>query len=110
MITVTYHRKWHRLSVEGHAQTGEQGKDLVCAAVTILVRTLAANVLELSATEQRHVREPHIKLEDGCAEVSCKPVHRFSSMVELIYDSVIRGLLLLSEQYPEAVTYNEVKG
>lgn len=110
MITVTYHRKWHRLHVEGHAETGEMGYDLVCAAVTILVRTLAVNVLELSAGEKRYVREPHIELESGEAEVSCKPVHRFTNMVELIYDSVIRGLVLLSQQYPEAVTYKEVKG
>lgn len=109
MITVTYHRKWHRLRVEGHAHTGEPGYDLVCAAATILVRTLAAHVAELGA-ERRYVREPHIKLEEGCAEISCKPVHRFTNMVELIYDSVIRGLALLSEQFPEAVTYNEVKG
>lgn len=109
MITVTYHRKWHRLRVEGHAQTGEPGNDLVCAAATILVRTLAAHVAELSA-ERRYVREPYMKLEEGCAEISCKPVHRYVSMVELIYDSVIRGLALLSEQFPEAVTYNEVKG
>lgn len=109
MITVTYHRKWHRLSVEGHAETGEPGFDLVCAAATILARTLAAHVAELSA-EKRIVKEPHIKLQEGCAEISCKPVHRFASMVELIYDSVIRGFLLMSEQFPEAVTYNEVNG
>lgn len=110
MITVTYHRKWHRLAVTGHAETGEMGTDLVCAAATILVRTLAVNVLELATTEKRYVREPYIKLEEGEAEVSCKPVHRYASMVELIYDSVIRGLVLLSQQYPEAVEYNEVKG
>ena len=109
MITVSYHRKWHRLSVEGHAQTGEPGHDLVCASATILVRTLAAHVAELS-TDRRYVREPHIKLEEGYAEISCKPVHRYTNMVELIYGSVIRGLLLLSEQFPEAVTYKEVLG
>ena len=110
MITVTYYRNRHWLEVEGHAETAEAGHDLVCAAVTILVRTLAANVLELSAEERRYVRYPEVSMEEGKARVSCKPVHRFTNMVELIFDSVIRGFVLLSEQYPEAVTYKEVKG
>lgn len=108
MITVTYHRKWHRLSVEGHAGTGEPGHDLVCAAATILVHTLASHVAELSAGK-RYVREPYIQVEEGSSVISCKPVHRYENMVELIYDSVIRGFVLLHEQFPGAVTYNEVK-
>ena len=110
MITVTYYRNRHWLEVKGHAETGEVGHDLVCAAATILMRTLVANVVELSAEERRYVRYPEWRMEKGEAWVSCKPVHRFTNMVELIYDSVIRGFVLLSEQYPEAVTYKEVKG
>lgn len=110
MISVTYYRKLHRVHVTGHAETGEAGYDLVCAAATILMRTLVANVLELSAEERRYVRYPEWRLAEGEAWVVCKPVHRYASMVELIYDSVIRGFALLSEQFPEAVTYKEIKG
>ena len=35
MITVVYHRDRNRVSVEGHAQSGEVGHDLVCASASI---------------------------------------------------------------------------
>ena len=44
MILVTYYRSYNRLTVEGHAHSGEPGKDLVCASASILAYTLAANV------------------------------------------------------------------
>ena len=43
MIDVTYDRKRLILKVKGHAHSGEAGHDLVCAAASILVYTLAAN-------------------------------------------------------------------
>lgn len=53
MIDVIYDRKRLIVKVKGHAQSGEAGHDLVCAAASILVYTLSANVTELCADRRR---------------------------------------------------------
>lgn len=103
MIDVTYHRKYHGVVVLGHAQCGEKGHDLVCAAVSSLVLTLAANVGSLAADGT--VRDYNIRTADGEAEIRCVPVRRMNDVVTLIYDTVCTGFDLLQTLYPENITY-----
>ena len=65
MITVVYHRDLNRVSIEGHAQSGEVGHDLVCASVSTLAYTLAAFVLNMKDAKQ--VYNPKVELNDGDA-------------------------------------------
>ena len=103
MITVTYHRRYNRVDIEGHANSGDPGHDLVCAGVSALAYTLAANVGNLEARGM--VRRPTVVLEDGKAEINAnaKPIHK--NTVELIFQSVCVGFELLSTNYPEYVSY-----
>jgi uncharacterized protein YsxB (DUF464 family) len=103
MIKVVYHREHNRLSVTGHANSGEPGHDLVCASVSTLVYTLAANVEAL--TDMGKVREPTIDLEAGGAVIWCKPIRRYSAVVRLIFGSICAGFALLAETYPDYISY-----
>jgi uncharacterized protein YsxB (DUF464 family) len=103
VIEVTYHRKYHGLTVTGHAKCGEKGHDLVCASVSALVLTLAANISGLAARDV--LRDYNIRTGDGEAEVSCVPVRRMSDVVSLIYDTVCNGMELLGSLYPENISY-----
>lgn len=103
MIKTVYHRKYHALTIEGHAYSAEPGQDLVCASVSALAYTLAANVENLA--RQGIVRSPEITLDPGKAEIRCHPVSRFRSTVTLIFDTVCAGLDILSQQYPENISY-----
>ena len=103
MIKVIYRRKDHRLTVTGHAYSGQAGQDLVCAAASILACTLAADVENMAACEQ--VSEPIISLEVGRAEISCKPVYGFESVVALVFDSICSGYEMLSLEHPQNVKY-----
>ena len=107
MIHAVYHRQYHRLTVEGHAQSGEPGHDLVCASASILVYTLAASVQELG--KQGHATDLVLKLQEGQAEVACKPHHRLSAVVSMIFDAVCAGFTLLAHDYPNNIRY-EVRG
>lgn len=107
MIEVVYHRNYHRLTVEGHACSGEPGHDLVCASASILAYTLAASVANMSAAKQ--IREPQIELKEGSGQIACKPVRRFEAPVTLIFDTLCAGYELLANNYPEFVSY-EVRG
>ena len=103
MIEVTYHRKYHGVTVLGHAKSGEMGHDLVCAAVSALTLTLAENVASLAAS--RTARNYNIRVAEGEAEISCSPVRKMSSVVTLIYDSICSGFHVLQSLYPENISY-----
>ena len=103
MITVQYHSKNCSLTVDGHAYSGEAGNDIVCAAASILAYTLAANVQEMEAADR--VREVTLELEQGHAEISCRPVHKYQSVAELVFSSVCAGFEILAANFPGNISY-----
>lgn len=103
MIHIVYHRKYHRVTAQGHAQSGEPGHDLVCASATILLYTLADRVLNMAESNQ--VRAPKVKMDLGDAEISCNPNQRLTSTVTLIFDSICAGFQLLAEDFPENISF-----
>lgn len=103
MVEITYHRRYHRLTAKGHAHSGEKGHDLVCASVSALMLTMAANVGSLATQES--VREPIIHLAEGDAEVACKSSHRMTNVVTLMFDTVCTGFAMLQDLYPENISY-----
>ena len=103
MVEITYHRKYNRLTAKGHAYSGEEGHDLICAAVSALMLTMAGNVNALS--RQRSVREPTVHLGKGDAEVGCKPIRKMGNVVTLMFDTVCTGFQLLADSYPEYISY-----
>ena len=107
MIQVTYHRQYNRVTVEGHAGSGPEGHDLVCAAVSALALTLAGNVSHMEA--QGAVYSVTINLKDGNAEIQCTPYRRYKDSVAQFYRAVCVGFELLATKYPENIFY-EVRG
>ena len=106
MINVVYHRKYNRVTVEGHAGSGPEGHDLVCASVSALALTLAGNVSYLEA--QGAVWDVITKLEEGSAEIQCTPYRRYKDSVALIYGAICAGFELLATKYPENIFYEIV--
>ena len=107
MINVVYHRDLNRVSMEGHAQSGEVGHDLVCASATILVYTLASFVENMERAKQ--VRYPSIILNEGDALISCDPPNKYKSSITLVFDSICAGFELLARDYPDNISY-EIRG
>ena len=103
MIKVVYHRDLNRVSVTGHAMSGEAGQDLVCASATILVYTLASFVNNMESAKQ--VRNPTVKLKEGDAVISCAPPNRYKGAVTLVFDSICGGFELLARDYPDNISY-----
>lgn len=103
MIQILYYRSYNRVTVTGHANSAEKGQDLVCAAVSSLVYTLAANVENLASSGQ--VRCESVKTEPGDAQISCTPRHNMRHVVTLIFDTVCTGLELMAMQHPQYISY-----
>lgn len=107
MITAIYYRSYNRLTVEGHANSGDPGHDLVCAGASTLVYTLVANVGNLEAIGQ--ARNPAVNLETGYAEISCEAKRKSKAMVDRIFEAVCVGFEMLAQSYPQYISY-EIHG
>ena len=107
MIQAIYHRSYNRLTIEGHANSGEPGHDLVCAGVSALAYTLAANVGHME--EGGQVRDTIVKLEPGHAEISCRVNTRYKAIVQTVFQAVIVGVELLAVHNPQYLSF-EIRG
>lgn len=106
MIRIYYARNRRVVTVQGHAETGEAGRDLLCAGVTALTRTLAANAARLE--ELGVVSGAEIVLKPGDARIHCPAVGKYEAVTTMIYDAVCIGFDLLAQKYPEHISYQVV--
>ena len=83
------------VTLEGHACSDVYGKDLVCAAVSALALTLAANAEDLEEAE--------ILLEPGNSRISG---HTDAAGM---FDCICKGFQLLAEKFPEHVSFSEMR-
>ena len=107
MIHVIYHRTYGRVTIQGHANSGDPGHDLVCAGVSALAYTLAANVGNLR--DCRMVRKPIVELKPGDAVIEAKPIPRHKATAELVFQTVCVGFEVMAVEYPQYISY-EIRG
>ena len=100
MTEIAYHRKMNMITITGHTGWGEEGKDIVCAAVSTLACTLAANLTD------EITRDAIIRLEPGDAVIHAAARPRYKNVVTLIYDTVAVGLRAIAENYPDNVRFS----
>lgn len=95
MITIIYGEKEHDmiLQASGHAGYAPKGQDIVCAAVSCLMQTLAYSVDGGTAT-----RDP-----DGDNVLRVQAAQSFDTLAK--FELVTDGLMLLAQQYPENVRF-----
>lgn len=103
MIRVSYDRRAHRVTVMGHAGYAERGADILCAAASILLHTVAGAVRRLS--ERGLAEDISVTLHAGAGEVVCVPVAEFDCVVTAVMDSIVLGFRLLAADYPEYVRF-----
>ena len=91
MISVKYNAEGYRLSVEGHSGYAEPGKDIICSRRELIAENFK-----------------QANLEQGNAEISCKPVAGREEEVQCIFSVVRTGFLLLGTNYPKFINFSEV--
>lgn len=104
MIEIIYYKNLNRVTITGHAHSGEPGKDLVCAGVTTLAYTLATNIANFQ--KDGLVKNVVIEMEPGEATISCRPVANMRSTVKLIFTAICIGLEQMAVTYPDFVSYD----
>lgn len=87
MTRVFYDERNNLMEISGHAGAGTKGNDLVCAAATILMRTLQAAVQEEPARFM-----PNILKRDGYARIACSPKPKWTVRCREIYRTTFTRL------------------
>lgn len=103
MIQVIYNEVGDEmiLRAEGHAGYAEKGKDIVCAAVSVLMQTLAYSV---DAGNTGNTFE----LSDGKNGNRLTVQAPMSVLNRDKFDLVVEGLIRLAENYPENVQFKKL--
>lgn len=91
----------YEVKAKGHAGAGKYGQDIVCAAVSCLMQTLANEVEE--AARAGLVALGAVAHGEGWMKVEVTPTHESCNMVEAWVELVQDGLDALAESYPENV-------
>ena len=86
--------KFISLEVKGHANSAEQGRDLVCAGVTAI---LAGGFNNLESPKSFE-----LKLEEGYA--LAKAIKEVSSHDEIVLETIICSLKTMEEGWPQFIS------
>ncbi|MBR3963873.1 MAG: ribosomal-processing cysteine protease Prp [Clostridia bacterium] len=103
MIDIVYDKRVPSVTVRGHAESAPEGQDTVCAAISALTYTLAADVCRLGC-------ENLVRLQKGDAVISCTPPPALRSVADYLFESICVGFEIISRDYPKNVRYEIVKG
>lgn len=97
------------VTAKGHAGYAPKGQDVVCAAFSALMVTLAAQVLDLK--EQGYFREePEVKLEDGAAVIRCHPRSGCKGITKKYFEMIEGGCVLMEMDYGSFVDVTTFEG
>lgn len=107
MIKVIYNRDMPRVTIEGHAGSGEAGHDLVCASVSILAYTLCSLVLNLG--EGGYANNVVTDMKEGYADISCEPNKDVESSIGFAFASICAGFRILEHKYPENISFEIIE-
>jgi uncharacterized protein YsxB (DUF464 family) len=104
MLTVKLKNRPNRLSLQlrGHAGAGKWGRDIVCAAASILAYTAAATARQLYREGRLH-SVPYVRLRPGDALLEMEVCPETESLMNTIRN----GYTLLSLRYPQNVRLTE---
>ena len=104
MIEITYDRSNNRVRILGHAGAGEKGEDVVCAGVSAIAQTLAANVRHWQASGKLK-KEADISLSDGEGLISWEPKHGYEAATRQAAVAICAGFELIAVELPQYVSF-----
>lgn len=92
--------------ISGHAESGEYGHDVVCAAVSVLSITTANNIYEMASVK------PVTKMEDGYlyVEIPISVPERQGQMAQILLEAFSNAMKAVEKDYGQYITLNFENG
>ena len=91
------------LKVEGHANAGPKGEDVVCAGASVLAATLADTVTLMRAHGELE-KDPYIKMDTGHAVIKARPTENGKGKLLLAFGMIATGMSAIARNYPRFIT------
>lgn len=99
MITIYAKDNFKRgYRVEGHANYGERGQDIICASVSAVTQTALLGLI-------KHTTVGHYMV-NGTLDVE---IYKYNDEAEIILDTMYAGLLEIAKNYPDYLQFKEEK-
>lgn len=94
-----------RYSIKGHAGYADYGKDIVCAAMSILAQTTLLSLVEVCGLDENTIKYS-IDEKSGFIDVELPKDIEISILekTQILLESLIVGINSIVESYPEYVT------
>ena len=83
-----------KITVQGHAEYAEHGKDIVCAAISTLSQVFVASVEELTAAKIKTAQT------SGYMEIV---IEESTERAQVLLDSFLLGCRMIADEYPDNV-------
>ena len=83
-----------KITVSGHAEYAEPGKDIVCAAISTLSQVFVASVEELTAAKIKTAQT------SGYMEIV---IEESTERAQVLLDSFLLGCRMIADGYPDNV-------
>lgn len=99
MTEIEFRPASYEITIKGHAEYDEEGKDIVCAAVSILAYTLAESLETSGFLAKKLYKE----IDKGDVKIKAVPKKGREHQISLIFWTILNGIQLLCDGYPENV-------
>ena len=101
MISIEFNNAKRTLTVQGHANYDEYGKDIVCSAISTLTDTLYKT---LKAYEGIGLREPVRYIEkEGYKKIKYSVKPNYESNISTVVFTILNGYKGVAKVYPDYV-------
>lgn len=102
MLNITFKPKTLELEITGHAKYGNEGGDIVCAAISSLFYTLYET---LNQSAEMQEKAPKFKDEYGDGYLRSYPKKEYEGNIACIYRTILIGLELIAKNYTKNVAF-----
>jgi uncharacterized protein YsxB (DUF464 family) len=94
-VELKNNQPYQEINISGHAMFGEYGTDIVCAATSMLVFTIANQILKIDKNFKVTIEENDISFLND----------KNNEEINLLIETMITGFDMLVEEYGEYITF-----
>lgn len=105
MTKVLLDQRRNYFGVIGHSGYGEKGKDIVCAAVSILTYTIFVNLRIMELNKLIKDLDISIDKDRALAEVRFEADENYNDGIDVLLRALCVGFKILEEDYPDNVKF-----
>lgn len=99
-VKIEKNNEEYRVKMKGHCNFAKEGKDIVCAAASILCVTLGQVLQE---NKNKLIEQPYIKIRNGQSIIIWKPKKEYEHVINNSLYTIVAGFRVLEHHYPDYI-------